>query len=211
MDSSVNTPVTKVAKTSRLRWRAADIALGAALGVACGIVFWGFNFAYAWIAPLLRAVLPGITSLFHAFWYFSGPLALIIIRKPGAAIYVDILGSLTETLFGNQYSFTFVFLSALLQGLFAEVPFAIFRYRKFNLGLTVASGALTALEYGFYVLFTRLQGVALVSPRGLTHMVCEIIGGILIAGVMSWFLYLAIAKTGALDRFASGRAVSSRK
>lgn len=208
---SVSSSHSPVARVSRLRWRAADIAIGAALGVACGLVFWGFNFAYAWIAPLLRAILPGITSLFHAFWYFSGPLALLIIRKPGAAIYVDIIGSLTETLFGNQYSFTFVFLSAFLQGLFAEVPFAIFRYRKFNLSLTVASGALTAVEYGFYVLFTRLQGVALVSPRGLTHMTCEIIGGILIAGVMSWFLYLAIAKTGALDRFASGRAVRGRK
>lgn len=207
-DPSLRPPVKKV---SRLRWRAADIALGAALGVACGIVFWGFNFAYAWIAPLLRAVLPGITSLFHAFWYFSGPLALLIIRKPGAAIYVDIIGSLTETLFGNQYSFTFVFISAMLQGLFAEVPFAIFRYKKFNLSLTIASGALTAVEYGFYVLFTRLQGVALVSPRGLTHMTCEIIGGILIAGVMSWFLYLAIARTGALDHFASGRAVKRKQ
>lgn len=192
---------------SRLRWRAVDIAVGAALGVACGVVFWGFNFAYSWISPLLGAVLPGVASLLHAFWYFSGPLAVLIIRKPGAAVYVNFVGSVAEMVFGNSYSFGFVFLSALLQGVFAELPFAIERYRRFNLSLTVVAGVLTAVEYGIFVLVFRFQGVAFLSARGITHMVCEVVGGALIAGVMSWALYLAIARTGALDRFASGRAV----
>jgi energy-coupling factor transport system permease protein len=203
-DAVSQTPLNRV---SRLHWRAADIAVGAALGVACGVVFWGFNFAYSWISPLLGAVLPGVASLLHAFWYFSGPLAVLIIRKPGAAVYVNFVGSVAEMVFGNSYSFGFVFLSALLQGVFAELPFAIERYRRFNLPLTVVSGVLTAVEYGIFVLVFRFQGVAFLSARGITHMVCEIIGGALIAGVMSWALYLAIARTGALDRFASGRAV----
>ncbi|MDF7663563.1 ECF transporter S component [Bifidobacterium sp. ESL0763] len=198
-------------RSGRLRWRAADIAVGAALGVACGVVFWGFNFAYSWLSPLLGAILPGIASLLHAFWYFSGPLAVLIIRKPGAAVYVNLIGSVTEMLFGNQYSVGFVFVSALLQGIFAEIPFACLRYRKFNLALSALSGALVALEYGVFVLLFRFQGVAFASPRGIIHMVCELIGGVLIAGVMSWFLYLAIARTGALDRFASGRAVRRQR
>lgn len=37
-------------------------------------------------------------------------------------------------------------------------------------------------------------------------MICEVIGGMVIAGTASWFLYVALAKTGALDRLASGRA-----
>ncbi|MBB2955063.1 energy-coupling factor transport system substrate-specific component [Bifidobacterium commune] len=211
-NESISRPSDAVAQIpanrgSRLRWRAADIAVGAALGVACGVVFWGFNFAYSWISPLLGAVLPGVASLLHAFWYFSGPLAVLIIRKPGAAVYVNFVGSVAEMVFGNSYSFGFVFLSALLQGVFAELPFTIERYRRFNLPLTVVSGVLTAVEYGIFVLVFRFQGVAFLSARGITHMVCEVIGGALIAGVMSWVLYLAIARTGALDRFASGRAV----
>ncbi|KFF31042.1 ABC-type cobalt transport system [Bifidobacterium bombi DSM 19703] len=189
----------------RLRWRPVDIALGAALGVTCGVFFWGFNFAYAALSPLLRAILPGIASLLHGFWYFSGPLALIIIRKPGAALYVNLVGSCTEMLFGNNYSFGFVFASALIQALFSELPFLLSRYRRFNLFLCVTSGGLTALEYGLYALFFQFQGVALLSPRGIIHMICEIISGICIAGIMSWYLYTALAKTGALDRFASGR------
>ena len=191
-----------------LRWSIADIALGAALGVACGLVFWGFNYAYSYLlSPFLGGILPGLASLFHAFWYFSGPLALLTIRKPGAAIYVNLVGSVAEMVIGNQYSFSFVFISAALQGLFAEVPFAIMRYRRYNLSLTILSGALVALEYGVYLLLFQYQGVAFLSPRGIIHMISEIIGGIVFAGIMSWLLFQAIARTGALDNFASGRAV----
>ncbi|MGO1261395.1 MAG: ECF transporter S component [Bifidobacterium mongoliense] len=191
----------------RFRWTPADIAVAAALGVACGMVFWGFNFAYQAISPILGAILPGIASVLHAFWYFSGPLALLIIRKPGAALFVNLVGTFAEMLLGNQFSFGFVIVSALLQGVFAEIPFAIARYRRYSLPLTMAAGALTALEYGVYLMFFVYQGVAILSPRGVIHMISELVGGILFAGVMSWFLFLAIARTGALDRFASGRAV----
>lgn len=192
---------------AHLRWRPADIAVGAALGVACGVVFWGFNFAYSSLSPLFGAVLPGLASLLHAVWYFSGTLAVLVIRKPGAAIFVNLVGGAAEMLMGNQFSIGFVFISAMLQGLFSEIPFALTRYRRFSLPMSIMSGTLTALEYGFYLLLLRYQGVSLLSPRGIIHMSCEIIGGVAIAGVMSWYLYMAIARTGALDRLASGRAV----
>lgn len=190
----------------RWRWTAADIAVGAALGVACGLVFWGFNFAYAWLSPLIGGILPGLASVLHPLWYFSGTLAVIILRKPGAAIYVNLVGSAAEMLLGNQFSVGFVFASAAMQGLFAEIPFMVTRYRVYNLPISVVSGALVALEYGVYLMLFRYQGVAFLSARGIVHMVSELVGGVLIAGVMSWYLYRAIAATGALDRFASGRA-----
>lgn len=190
----------------RWRWTAADIAVGAALGVACGLVFWGFNFAYAWLSPLIGGILPGLASVLHPLWYFSGTLAVIILRKPGAAIYVNLVGSAAEMLLGNQFSVGFVFASAAMQGLFAEIPFMVTRYRVYNLPISVVSGALVALEYGVYLMLFRYQGVAFLSARGIVHMVSELVGGVLIAGVMSWYLYRAIAATGTLDRFASGRA-----
>ena len=166
-----------------------DIAVGAALGVACGLVFWLFNFAYAWLSPIIGGILPGLAS---------------ILRKPGAAVYVNLVGSAAEMLLGNQFSFGFA--SAALQGVFAELPFALTRYRVFNLPISMTSGALVALEYGVYLMLFRYQGVSFLSPRGVIHMISELVGGVLIAGVMSWYLYRAIAATGALDRFASGRA-----
>jgi energy-coupling factor transport system substrate-specific component len=205
---TTTTPQHTYAQThASLQWRPMDIAVSSAIGVACGLVFWGFNYISAWLFPMMAAILPGLGSLFHAVWYFSGPLALLIIRKPGAAIFVNLVGSAVEMLLGNQFSFGFVFLSGALQGLFAEIAFAIFLYRRWTLSIAILSGFLVAVEYGFYLLFFQYQGVALISARGIIHMICEIIGGVLIGGVMSWYLYLAIAKTGALDKFASGRAV----
>ena len=42
-----------------------DIAVGAALGVACGLVFWLFNFAYAWLSPIIGGILPGLASILY--------------------------------------------------------------------------------------------------------------------------------------------------
>lgn len=188
-----------------LRWRAADIALGAALAAAFGVIFWGFNFAYFPISGFFKAILPGLVSVTHAIWYFSGPVALLLIRKPGAAIYVNIVGGIIETLLGNSFNVTFVIVSALLQGIASEIPFALTRYRKYTLPLTIAAGALTAVEYAFYLLFFRYHAVSLFSVRGTVHVISEIVGGVLIAGVFSWFLFRAIQATGALNHFASGR------
>ncbi|KFI98777.1 ECF transporter S component [Bifidobacterium stellenboschense] len=192
---------------TRLKWRPLDIAVGATLGVACGVIFWGFNFAYMPISSFLGAVLPGLASVTHAMWYFSGTLAVLVLRKPGAALYVNVVGTLVETVIGSQYGIGFVIVSALLQGVFAEIPFFVTRYRVFNLPVSIASGAMVALEYGFYLLFFRYQGVALTSPRGIVHMISEVTGGVVLSGVMPWFLMLALASTGVLDRLASGRAL----
>lgn len=210
-DTAAANAIAAVNDLSRLRWKPQDIAVGAALGVACGLVFWAFDFAYTPVSSLLSAILPGLMSLFHGFWYFSGPLALLILRKPGAAVYVNLVGALAEALIGNRFSVVSILIAALLEGISSDIPFAIACYRKFNLPLSVASGAFTALTYGLYLLFFYFQGVAPLSPRGITHMICELIGGTVIAGAMSWFLYLAIGRTGVLDRLASGRDLPGRK
>lgn len=205
--SSVSSNDSNGSGLSRLKWRPVDIAVGAALGAACGVIFWGFDFAYMPISSVLGAVLPGLASVTHAMWYFSGTLALLILRRPGAALYVNVVGTLVETVIGNQYGVGFVIVSALLQGAFAEIPFALTRYRVFNLPISVVSGLLVALEYGFYLLLFRYQGVAIVSPRGIVHLISELTGGALLSGVMPWFLMLGLARTGVLDRLASGRAL----
>ena len=205
--SSVSSNDSNGSGLSRLKWRPVDIAVGAAFGAACGVIFWGFNFAYMPISSVLGAVLPGLAWVTHAMWYFSGTLALLILRRPGAALYVNVVGTLVETVIGSQYGVGFVIVSALLQGAFAEIPFALTRYRVFNLPISVVSGLLVALEYGFYLLLFRYQGVAIVSPRGIVHLISELTGGALLSGVMPWFLMLGLARTGVLDRLASGRAL----
>ena len=39
----------------------------------------------------------------------------------------------------------------------------------------------------------------------VVYLVCSIISGAVIAGIGSWYLARALARTGALSRFAAGR------
>lgn len=192
--TTIHTLPKRPIAVSSLKWQPLDIAVGATLGAACGVIFWGFNFAYMPISSVFGAILPGFASIVHAVWYFSGTLAVLILRKPGAALYVNLIGTLVETVIGSQFDLGFVIISALLQGVFAEIPFALTRYRMFNLPISIASGALVALEYGTYLMLFRYVGVSFVSPRGIVHMISEVTGGVLISGVMAWCLMLAIAK-----------------
>ena len=148
--TTIHTLPKRPIAVSSLKWQPLDIAVGATLGAACGVIFWGFNFAYMPISSVFGAILPGFASIVHVVWYFSGTLAVLILRKPGAALYVNLIGTLVETVIGSQFDLGFVIISALLQGVFAEIPFALTRYRMFNLPLSIASGALVALEYGTY-------------------------------------------------------------
>ena len=68
----------------------------------------------------------------------------------------------------------------------------------------------TEHRYQCYGVPYRYRGVSFLSPRGVIHMISELVGGVLIAGVMSWYLYRAIAATGGVDRFASGRGAARR-
>ena len=162
--TTIHTPPKRPIAVSSLKWQPLDIAVGATLGAACGVIFWGFNFAYMPISSVFGAILPGFASIVHAVWYLSGTLAVLILRKPGAALYVNLIGTLVETVIGSQFDLGFVIISALLQGVFAEIPFALTRYRMFNLPISIASGALVALEYGTYLMLFRYVGSVIRQP-----------------------------------------------
>lgn len=100
--TTIHTPPKRPIAVSSLKWQPLDIAVGATLGAACGVIFWGFNFAYMPISSVFGAILPGFASIVHAVWYFSGTLAVLILRKPGAALYVNLIGTLVETVIGSQ-------------------------------------------------------------------------------------------------------------
>ncbi len=189
---------------ANLRWRVADIALGAALSAVFGVILFGYGLVFI---PLIRtinaAILPGFASITHGVWYLSGTLAVLLIRKPGSAVYVNVVAAFVQVLLGSPFSIRDTVISALLQGVFAELPFLVLKYRKFNLTLSSLSGLLVAFEYGVFLCFTKYQAKA---PTYITvHMITEIISGLLLSGVLVWFVYLALRATGALDNFASGR------
>lgn len=190
-----------------LKWRVVDIAVASVVGVASALIYWLWYLITAAPWEVVDAVVPGLAGIFNGAWLFAGPLAAIIVRKPGAALYAEIVAGVLEALLGNSWGGVETFLIALVQGLCAEIVFLAVRYKVWNLLLTTLSGALSGVGCWAYSFFTHLQAIDLGGPYGIVYVITTVVSGALIAGVLMWFLYIAIAKTGALDKFASGREV----
>lgn len=89
-DHSSNARATAEPKRS-LTWRPIDIVIVAILGVATGFIFvvWN-NIGYAWFTAMDNLT-PGLGGLAVGIWLLGGVLGGLIIRKPGAAIFVEVL------------------------------------------------------------------------------------------------------------------------
>lgn len=190
-----------------LTWRVVDIAVASVIGVASAFIYWLVAILTYGPWEAMDLLVPGLPGLFNGLWLFAGPLAAIIVRKPGAAIYAEVIAGVLEALMGNMWGGAATFLIALVQGVLAEVAFLAFAYRKWNLPVTILSGALAGVGCWGYSFFTNLQAIDLGGSYGVMYLATTVISGIVFAGVLMWYLYVAIAKTGALDKFASGREV----
>ncbi|WP_136612246.1 ECF transporter S component [Sinomonas albida] len=182
-------------------WRVVDIVVAAVVSVACGVIFWLWDQGYTGIQVVTAAFAP-LSGLYSGGWLLAGILGGLIIRKPGAALFCELVAAVVEALLGSQFGVT-VLLSGLVQGLGAELGFAIFRYRRWNLGVALLAGALSGLALGvseviqFFVDWEFGWQVA--------YTVFAVVSGIVIAGLLSWLAVKALAKTGALSAFAAGR------
>jgi energy-coupling factor transport system substrate-specific component len=184
------------------RWRVVDIVVASVIGVASGVVFLIWNLASNVASGPLQALLPGLQALGGGFWLFAGVLTAIIIRKPGAALYGELLAATVSALVGNQWGW-WTLISGLTQGLGAELVFALFLYSNWRLVPTLVAGATAGLAMAITDL--TLWYPASDTPFVVVYTVSAVVSGLVIAGLLSWFAARALARTGALNRFAAGR------
>ncbi|MFC0265412.1 ECF transporter S component [Alloscardovia macacae] len=207
---NTSSPVTASAATTRsLKWRVVDITVASVIGVASSLIYWLAALAYGPIS-VLDSFIPGLWGVINGLWLFAAPLALIIVRKPGAAIYAEVVAAILESLLGNSWGGTATFLTGLVQGIAAEVVFLAVAYKVWNLWITVLSGTVAGLACWGYTFFTNLQAIDWNGPYGAMNLITTLISGAVFAGFFVWWLYLGIAQTGALDHFESGRDVRAK-
>lgn len=184
------------------RWRVVDIVVASVLAVASGLVFVMWNVASNPIGAPLGALLPGLQALLGGGWLFAGVLTALVIRKPGAALYGELVAATVSALVGNQWG-VLTLESGLVQGLAAELVFAAFLYRRWTLPVAVLAGAVAGLALAINDLVLWYPGAA--ATFATIYTVSAIVSGALLAGALSWYAVRALAETGALSRFASGR------
>ena len=206
--ASASAKTTAVPARGYLRWRVVDIVVASVLGVAAGLIFLAWNVGYLGPKALLEPLLPGLQGLLDGPWLFAGVLGGLIIRKAGAAIYVELLAAVVSALIGNQWGGFLTLEAGLVQGLGAELVFLLFFYRRWSLPVAILAGAGAALAGGINNLILWYAGSA--PAFTAIYLVSTVISGAVIAGALSWVLARGIAATGALDRFGSGREARVR-
>ena len=99
-----STPATSApAITPDQRWRTRDIVVASVIGVAFGVVFWAWNLTYAAAEPVFAAA-PPLRDLMYGVWLIPAVLAPLIIRKPGAALFAEMVAAGVSALLGCQWS-----------------------------------------------------------------------------------------------------------
>ena len=204
-ESAVDTSPTSARRT---RWRVVDIVVASVIGVATGLVFlfWN-NVGYAWFSAA-DAVTPGLGGIAVGIWLIGGVLGGLIIRKPGAALYVELLAATVSALVGNQWGIETLY-SGLAQGLGAELVFLATGYRRFGVVTAMIAGAAAGL--GAWTLELVTSGNLQKTAEFLfLYLGTIVVSGAVLAGLLGWIVVRALAATGALNRFGAGRDVTGR-
>jgi energy-coupling factor transport system substrate-specific component len=178
-------------------WRTRDIVVAAVIGVAFGVVFWAWGLAWSAFAPL-NDVFPVLRDLLYAVWLIPAVLAPLIIRKPGAALFAEMVAAIVSALLGSQWGVD-TLLSGFVQGAAAELVFAFTLYRTWSvLVLAIAAIASAAAAWAHdWVLYYSDVSTDLQLVRGVFMAVSAVI---LVAGG-SVLLARALRQAGVLEGF----------
>lgn len=185
-----------------MRWRVVDIVVASVIGVASGVIFWAWGLAWSPLSSIL-AFTPGLEGLLAGGWLFAGVLGGLVIRKPGAALYTEVVAAVVSMLIGTQWGFS-TLIWGVVEGLGAEIVLALFLYANWRLGVALLAGAGAGVAVGLLdTTFTSYS--ALDFGFKAVYIVSAVVSGTILAGLLSWLAVRGLARTGALSRFAAGR------
>ncbi|MFB3978639.1 MULTISPECIES: ECF transporter S component [Microbacterium] len=194
-----------VVTSDRFRWRVVDIVVAAVLGVAIGLIFWGWNTVGGLWFAAMDGLTPGLGGIAVGIWLLGGVVGGLVIRKPGAALLVELVAAIVSALIGNVWGISTIF-SGLAQGLGAELIFLAFLYLRFTLPVAMLAGV--GAGVGAWVLeffWGSSPNILKTLEFNLLYLGTLVVSGAVLAGVVGWLLVRGLAASGALSRFAAGR------
>ncbi|HET7326671.1 MAG TPA: ECF transporter S component [Nocardioidaceae bacterium] len=187
---------TALAQRPLLAWRTIDLMTAAMVGVTMGVVFWGWNFFYAFASPAFTATAAPFVGLLGGTWLLAGVLGGLIVRRPGAALFAEMLAAAVSALLGNEWGWTTLY-SGVLQGFGAELILLLFLYKRFSLVVAVLAGMMAAaveMTYEWNIYWAGFD-----TAWKLVYLGAFMFSGAVIAGGGGWLLTRALARTGAID------------
>jgi energy-coupling factor transport system substrate-specific component len=183
------------------RWRTVDIVVTAVLGVAFGVVFWAWNLLWAATGTAFAAF-PPAQAFMYGVWLLPAVLAPLVVRKPGAGFFAELVAAILSALLGSSWG-AIILLYGLLQGLAGELGYAVFGWRRFGWPQALLSAGLAGAMAAVLDLVEYYPTWS--GGWKTTYLVLVVASTLVVAGVGSTALVRALARTGALSSFASGR------
>ena len=187
---------------NRFGWRVIDIVTAAVIGVAAGFLFFVWNLIYSPVSAPLESALPGLQALVYGVWLIAAILGAAIIRKPGAAIFTELVAAMVSATLGASWGIL-TLQSGLIQGLGAELVFLLFFYRNWRPFVLVLAAAAAGLAMAVNDIILWYPGSKIEFM--LIYGIASIVSGAVVAGLGGWALTNALARTGVLSRFEVGR------
>ncbi|WP_341359891.1 ECF transporter S component [Georgenia sp. M64] len=191
-----------VTAASARRWAMKDLVLMVVLGVVFGFVYWALVQAWNGLSILMGPAGDLAQHVLLGGWLLVAPIAIAIIRRPGAGIAAEILASVVEVVFLGSPVGPMLVVAAAIQGIGSELPFALTRYKRYTWGVFALSGLLGAGLVFFYSAFRAgWYGQDIFALR----LVVQCLSGIVLGGLLAKVVVDALARTGVVDNFAIGR------
>jgi energy-coupling factor transport system substrate-specific component len=179
------------------RWRTRDIVVTAIIGVAFGVVFWAWGLAWSGLDPLF-ALAPWAKDLLYAVWLVPAVLAPLIVRKPGAALFAEMVAAAVSTLLGSAWG-PDTLLSGFVQGAAAELVFAFTLYRNYSfpvLAIAALASAAAAWIHDWALYYAAVD----VGTQILVGIAMGISAVVIVAGG-SVVIHRALRRSGVLEGF----------
>ena len=187
--------------SSASSWRTVDVVVASSVAVAFGVVFWAWGTLWQ-TASSAFAAFPPAQGFMYGVWLAPGVLGGLLIRKRGAAIYTELVAAIVSALLGVAWGLN-VIAYGLIEGAAAEIVFAFVLYKSWRLPVALAAGATAGAA-------AALLDLAFYYPDWsadwqLAYGSLLVASSTVIAGLGSWLVVRALARTGVLAPFTSGR------
>ena len=190
------------ASSPLMGWRTVDLLSVAFLGAAFGVAYWGWGILYNGPLSALQFAFAPLGGMFAGTWFLAGVVGGLVVRRPGAALLCEVIAALVSMLPGTEWGAT-VLVSGIVQGLGAELVFALFGYRFFGLLAAVLAGAMAGPFAAAYESTTWIQDWSLGWKLAYAGVLA--FSGAVVAGLGGWALTRALAGAGALNAFPPGQ------
>jgi energy-coupling factor transport system substrate-specific component len=175
------------------RWRTRDIVVAAVIGVAFGVAFWVFGAVW-------RAVefIGPVQNILYGAWLMPALVAPLIIRKPGAALFAELVAAGLSALLGSTWGVD-TLLSGFVQGAAAELVFAFTLYRLWSFPVLAAAGLAASAAAFVHDVVVWYAGFA--ADVLLVIAITMAISGLILLPAASIALVRALRRAGVLEGF----------